>query len=76
MLAVLHTRGQTLTPYPHLHCIAPANGLSIDSDWWVRSRPDFFLPVQALRLLRGKVLAAIQMATESGELPPPLADSA
>jgi hypothetical protein len=29
--AVLHTWGQTLVHHPHLHCVAPAGGLSADS---------------------------------------------
>jgi len=70
VLAVLHTWGQKLTLHPHLHCIVPGGGLSIDGDWWVGSRPDFFLPVPVLKkLFRGKVLAAIKAAVESGELP-------
>ena len=70
ILAVLHTWGQKLTLHPHLHCIVPGGGLSIDGDWWVGSRPDFFLPVPVLKkLFRGKVLAAIKAAVESGELP-------
>jgi hypothetical protein len=45
-------------------------GLSIDGDWWVGSRPDFFLPVSVLKkLFRGKALAANKVAAESGELP-------
>ena len=70
VLAVLHTWGQKLTLHPHLHCIVPGGGLSIDGDWWIGSRPDFFLPVRVLRkLFRGKVLATIKAAAESGELP-------
>ena len=70
VLAVLHTWGQKLTLHPHLHCIVPGGGLSIDGDWWVGSRPDYFLPVPVLKkLFRGKVLAAIKAAVESGELP-------
>jgi hypothetical protein len=69
VLAVLHTWGQKLTLHPHVHCIATGGGLSIDGDWWVGCRPDFFLPVRVLRkLFRGKLLAAIQAAAESGEL--------
>jgi len=70
VLAVLHTWSQKLTLHPHVHCIATGGGLSIDGDWWVGSRPDFFLPVRVLKkLFRGKLLAAIQAAAESGELP-------
>ena len=41
VLAVLHTWGQKLTLHPHLHCIVPGGGLSIDGDWWVGCRPGF-----------------------------------
>jgi hypothetical protein len=70
VLAVLHTWSQKLTLHPHVHCVATGGGLSINGDWWVGSRPDFFLPVRVLKkLFRGKLLAAIQEAAESGELP-------
>jgi hypothetical protein len=70
VLAVLHTWGQKLNLHPHLHCIVTGGGLSIDGDWWIGCRPDFFLPVRVLKkLFRGKVLAAIQAAAQSGDLP-------
>jgi hypothetical protein len=70
MLAVLHTWSQKLTLHPHLHCIVTGGGLSIDGDWWVACRPDFFLPVAVLRkLFRGKVLAALKEAQQAGDLP-------
>jgi hypothetical protein len=69
VLEVLHTWGQQLPLHPHVHCIATGGGLSIDGDWWVRSRPDFFLPVRVLKkLFRGKMLAALKEAVQSGEL--------
>ncbi|HEX3555222.1 MAG TPA: transposase [Thermoanaerobaculia bacterium] len=68
--AVLHTWSQKLTLHPHLHCIVTGGGLSIDSDWWVGCRPNFFLSVRVLRkLFRGKVLAALNAAKQSGDLP-------
>jgi hypothetical protein len=30
--AVLHTWGSALTHHPHLHCIVPGGGLSLDGD--------------------------------------------
>lgn len=70
VLAVLHTWGQQLNLHPHLHCLVPAGGLSIDGDWWVWSRRRFFLPVRVLsKLFRGKLLAALKAAVESGDLP-------
>jgi hypothetical protein len=69
VLAVLHTWGQKLNLHPHLHCLVPAGGLSIDGDWWVWSRRRFFLPVRVLsKLFRGKLLAALKACVASGEL--------
>jgi hypothetical protein len=68
ILAVLHTWSQKLTLHPHLHCIVPGGGLSVDGRW-VWSRKRFFLPVRVLaRLFRGKVLAALKEAYQAGEL--------
>src|SRR2546430_13747742 len=30
--AVLHTWGQTLIHHPHLHCVVPGGGISLDGD--------------------------------------------
>jgi hypothetical protein len=71
VLAVLHTWSQKLTLHPHLHCLVPAGGLSIDGDWWVWCRRGFFLPVRVLsKLFRGKLLAALKAEAETGDLPP------
>lgn len=48
ILAVLHTWGQTLTHHPHLHCIVPGGGLSLDRSHWICSRKRFFVPVHVL----------------------------
>ena len=37
-LAVLHTWGQNLMHHPHLHCVVPAGGLSMDGSRWIRCR--------------------------------------
>jgi len=47
---ILHTWGQTLTHHPHLHCVVPGGGLSLDGSRWVACRPGFFLPVRVLSL--------------------------
>ena len=49
--AVLHTWGSALTHHPHLHCIVPGGGLSMDGSRWVACKPGFFLPVQVLSQL-------------------------
>src|SRR5260370_693568 len=67
--AVLHTWGQTLVAHPHLHCVVPGGGLSLDGTRWVPCRPAFFLPVRVLsRLFRRLFLTSLQDAFTAGEL--------
>jgi hypothetical protein len=67
--AILHTWGQKLDLHPHLHCVVPAGGLSLDQTRWVRCPRGFFLPVKILsRLFRGKFLAMLKTAHRRGEL--------
>ncbi len=69
VLALLHTWGQTLQLHPHVHCVVPGGGLSLDGTRWVASRPDFFLPVRVLsRVFRGKFLAGLRAAFATGRL--------
>ena len=63
--AVLHTWGQTLTHHPHVHCIVPGGGLSLDGTSWIGCRPGYFLPERVLsslfrRLLIEKLRAAYE----------------
>ncbi len=72
ILAILHTWSQTLIYHPHLHCIVTGGGLSEDRRYWVPGRRDFFLPIRVLsRLFRGKMLAGLQAAVETGQLTRP-----
>jgi hypothetical protein len=76
VVAVLHTWGQNLQHHPHLHCVATGGGLACDESGRVREpaawrscRPGFFLPVRVLsRLFRGKYLAGLRQAYDSGQL--------
>ncbi|MHB8172812.1 MAG: IS91 family transposase, partial [Thermincolia bacterium] len=43
--AVLHTWGQNLAFHPHVHCMVPGGGLSLDGRRFVPSRKKFFIPV-------------------------------
>jgi len=62
-LAVLHTWGQNLYDHPHIHCVVPGGGLSVDGTRWVSCRKDFFLPVKILSaLFRGKFLHYLKKA--------------
>jgi hypothetical protein len=69
-LMVLHTWGQNLEHHPHLHCVMPGGGLSLDGARWVPSRsPQFLLPVVAIsRLFRGKFLAGLTQLHRAGQL--------
>ena len=67
--AVLHTWGQTLQHHPHLHCVVPGGGPSLDGTRWIACRPSFFLPVRVLsRLFRRLFLQNLQEAFDAGEL--------
>jgi hypothetical protein len=70
VLAVLHTWSQALELHPHLHCIVPGGGLSLNGQRWVStSRPNYLLPVQVLAaLFRGKFLAGVKAAHKAGQL--------
>jgi hypothetical protein len=69
VVALLHTWGQTLGHHPHVHCVVPGGGPSLDGARWVSCRPGFFLPVRVLsRLYRRLFLEGLQAAFESGDL--------
>jgi Putative transposase/Transposase zinc-binding domain len=68
-VAVLHTWGQNLQHHPHVHCLVPGGGLSLDGNRWVRCRPGFFLAVRVLsRLFRRLFLEKLRCAFETGKL--------
>jgi hypothetical protein len=69
LVAVLHTWGQNLHHHPHVHCVVPGGGPSLDGTCWVSCRPGFFLPVRVLsRLYRRLFLESLQAAFEAGAL--------
>src|SRR6476660_9466021 len=68
-LAVLHTWDQTLRHHPHLHCVVPGGGLSVQGEGWRSCRRGFFLPVNVLaRLFRRLFLEGLERAYEKGNL--------
>ena len=68
-LGILHTWGQTLQRHPHIHCVVPGGGLSPDHTQWIRSPPNFFLPVRVLsRVFRGKFVAGLRQAFHASQL--------
>jgi hypothetical protein len=67
--SVLHTWSQKLTAHPHVHCVVPAGGLSLDHTRWIKSRDRFFLSIHVLRrVFRGKFVAGLQCAFQNGKL--------
>ena len=67
--SVLHTWNQRLSLHPHVHCVIPAGGLSLDHTHWVTSPNRFFLPLKVLsRVFRGKFVAALKQAFQNGRL--------
>jgi hypothetical protein len=53
--SVLHTWNQKIELHPHVHCVVPSGGLSLDHTHWIRSRQNYFLPKPVLRkVFRGK----------------------
>jgi hypothetical protein len=67
--SVLHTWSQKLTLHPHVHCVIPAGGLSLDHTHWVKSPNQFFLPLKVLsRVFRGKFVASLRQAFGDDQL--------
>jgi putative transposase/transposase-like zinc-binding protein len=67
--AVLHTWGQNLQHHPHVHCIVPGGGLSLDGERWIACRNGFFLPVRVLsRLFRRLFLQGLEAMHAADEL--------
>lgn len=67
--ALLHTWGQNLMFHPHIHCIVPSGGLSLDGVRWINSKKKFFIPVKVLsKKFKGKFIAYLQNAYFSKEL--------
>jgi len=57
VLSVLHTWTRALIYHPHVHCLAPAGGLSLDGASWLVPPKGFLLPVRALsRIFRAKFM--------------------
>jgi len=65
---VLHTWGQTLSQHLHVHALVSGGALAPDGHW-IHPRGGFLFPVKALStVFRGKFLAGLQRAFDSGAL--------
>ena len=69
-LAVLHTWGQNLHLHPHLHCVVPGGGISLEGSRWIGCRKSsFFLPVRVLsHHFRKSFLRSLRQAFRKGTL--------
>jgi len=66
---ILHTWGQNLLFHPHLHCVIPGGGPSLDHTRWIHPRYPFFLPIGVLRkVFRGKFVDGLKRAFRQGRL--------
>jgi hypothetical protein len=71
-IGLLHTWTRTLLDHPHIHCIVPGGGITLDGKRWLRGRKKFFLPVKVLsRKFRGKMLFYLRKAYKRGTLQVP-----
>ncbi len=69
LIAVLHTWGQTLTHHPHVHCLVPGGGVTLDGQRWVACKPNFLLSVRALsKTFRRLFLDRLASLFQRGEL--------
>ena len=69
LIAVLHTWGQTLTHHPHVHCLVPGGGVTLDGQRWVACKPNFLLSVRALsKTFRRLFLDRLAAVFRRGEL--------
>jgi hypothetical protein len=68
-LAVLHTWGQNLHLHPHVHCVVPGGGISLDGSRWIACRNSFLFPVKVLsRFFRKKFLMELRKAFQKDKL--------
>ena len=68
IIMVLHTWGQNLAYHPHVHCIISGAGLTRDNKLAVSGK-SFFIPIKAaMKMFRGKFMAALKKYRSSGKL--------
>jgi Transposase zinc-binding domain/Putative transposase len=68
---VLHTWTQDLQLHLHVHAVMACGALDAQGQWATPTRqPDFLFPVHALsRVFRGKFMATLQEAHQTGQIP-------
>lgn len=69
MTMVLHTWGSAMTHHPHVHCIVPSGGISLDEKKWQATKKGFFLPVRVLsRLFRRLYMEGVRQLYDDEQL--------
>jgi hypothetical protein len=77
MTGVLHTWGRDVGYNPHVHFIVPGGAIGKDGVSWLKSRDNFFIPVQAAsRIYRAKYKAAMKRAGLLDSIPSEVWDRA
>jgi len=67
--AILHTWSQDLKFHPHLHIVATAGGLSLDSAKWIASSSNFLVHTKSLAtIVRAKFLDGLKKAYKQNKL--------
>jgi hypothetical protein len=68
-ISILHTWTQNLMDHPHIHCIVPGGGLSLDGTRWISCKKKFYIRMEVIsRLFRGKFLYYLKKAYYSEKL--------
>lgn len=69
-VCVLHTWGQNLSLHPHVHCIVPAAGYSLDGKWkHIGTFEDYLYPVNQLsKTFRGKFLDSLKRMLKKNQV--------
>lgn len=69
-LTILHTWGQNLSLHPHVHCVVPGGGLSLNGERWISLRnPEYLLPIEVLRRrFRSLLSEMLRTAAREGQL--------
>lgn len=67
-VAVLHSWGQNLSLHPHIHCLVPAAGLTLDGRWKEIGHQGLYLyPVQQMSdAFKGKFLDSLKRSLRKG----------
>jgi hypothetical protein len=68
LILALHTWGRNLSLHPHIHCLISHGGLSALGEWCKPKRQALFPAKVIQRLFRGKFMAGLKQALESGTL--------